>query len=138
MNNITIVGRLTKDPELRFIEQLQKNKATFTAAVDRQYKNKDGNKITDFIPVEAIGRVADFCGNYLSKGRLVSVQGELHTESWKDENGNWKNRAYINARLVNALDSMKNSDSNIQQGFEPQNAIDPGGYGAIDDDDIPF
>lgn len=137
MNNITIVGRLTKDPELRFIEQLQKNKATFTAAVDRQYKNKDGNKITDFIPVEAIGRVADFCGNYLSKGRLVSVQGELHTESWKDENGNWKNRAYINARLVNALDSMKNSDSNTQQEFEPS-GLDTGGYGAIDDDDIPF
>ncbi len=65
MNNVAIIGRLTKDPETRFIPTTGTQVATFTLAIDRDYKNKDGSISTDFIPVELIGKPAEFVTNYI-------------------------------------------------------------------------
>lgn len=69
MNSVSLVGRLTKDPELRYIPGTGTAVATFTIAINRDYTKKDGTREVDFIPVEVIGKAAEFCANYITKGR---------------------------------------------------------------------
>lgn len=86
MNNVVIVGRLTKDPELRYLTS-GTAVATFTMAIDRDYKNKDGSITTDFIPVEIMGKPAEFVANYITKGRLVGVQGSIRVDRYETPDG---------------------------------------------------
>ena len=85
MNNIILTGRLTKNVEVRHIPTTGTLVANFTLAVQRDYIKKDGNRDVDFIPVEVMGKVAEFCVNYLSKGRLVAVQGSLRVDRYQDK-----------------------------------------------------
>ena len=87
MNSVSLVGRLTKDPELRYIPGTGTAVATFTIAIDRDYKKKDGTKETDFIPIEVIGKAAEFCANYITKGRLVAIQGRIKVDRYKTQAG---------------------------------------------------
>lgn len=82
MNQVILIGRLTKDPEIR---TGQATICSFTLAIDRPAK--DGEKKTDFPRVTAFGKTAENCGRYLKKGRLVGVQGRLQTGSYTDKNG---------------------------------------------------
>lgn len=127
MNQIILIGRLTKDPELRYLPNTGTPVATFTLAVNRDYKDKEGNVQADFIPVEVMGKVADFVANYITKGRLVAVNGSIRVDRYiKDD----ENRTFtkVSAKSVQALDSNKNkSQTEAPQGFQ-----------AIDDDEIPF
>lgn len=127
MNQIILIGRLTKDPELRYLPNTGIPVATFTIAVDRNYKDKEGNVQTDFIPVEVMGKVADFVANYITKGRLVAVNGSIRVDRYMKDD---ENRTFtkVSAKSVQALDSNKNkSQTEAPQGFQ-----------AIDDDEIPF
>lgn len=128
MNQIILIGRLTKDPELRYLPNTGTPVATFTLAVDRNYKDKEGNVQTDFIPVEVMGKVADFVANYITKGRLVAVNGSISVDRYMKDD---ENRTFtkVSAKSVQALDSNKN---------KPQNTEAPQGFQAIDDDEIPF
>lgn len=87
MNNIVLVGRLTKDPELRYIPGSGTPVATFTMAINRDYKNKDGSIPVDFIPVEIMGKPAEFVANYITKGRLVAIQGSIRVDRYDTPNG---------------------------------------------------
>lgn len=82
MNQVILIGRLTKDPETRIG---QATICSFTLAIDRPAK--DGEKKTDYPRVTAFGKTAENCGRYLKKGRLVGVQGRLQTGSYTDKNG---------------------------------------------------
>lgn len=128
MNQIILIGRLTKDPELRYLPSTGTPVATFTLAVDRNYKDKEGNVQTDFIPVEVIGKVADFVANYITKGRLVAVNGSIRVDRYMKDD---ENRTFtkVSAKSVQALDSNKNKSQNTEA---------PQGFQAIDDDEIPF
>ncbi|MDR1773799.1 MAG: single-stranded DNA-binding protein [Clostridioides sp.] len=145
MNNVVLVGRLTRDPEMRYIPATGTPVATFAIAVNRDYTKKDGTRDTDFIPVEIMGKPAEFCANYLSKGRLVAIQGSIRVDRYQDQSGNNKTYTKISARNVQALESKKSvsgvNSSNNTQNFEPTfepSGLDPQGFQAIDDDDIPF
>lgn len=81
------MGRLTRDPELR-ITASGIAVASFSLAIDRDYKTQDGEKKTDFIPVIAWRAKADFARKYLKKGRLVCVTGRLEQQNWMDNDGN--------------------------------------------------
>lgn len=147
MNNVVLVGRLTKDPELRYMSNTGTPVAKFTLAVNRDYKNQDGSKDTDFIPIEVMGKSAEFCANYIAKGRLVAVQGSIRVDRYQTQSGENKTFTKVSARNVQALDS-KNSNAAVSSGqqtdntsnnnFEPNGQLDPNGFQAIDDDDIPF
>lgn len=144
MNNVVLIGRLTKDPELRYMSNTGTPVATFQIAIDRDYTKKDGSKDTDFIPIEVIGKAAEFCANYISKGRLVAVQGSIRVDRYQTQSGENKTFTKVSARNVQALDS-KNSNAassgqvdNTSNNFEPNGQLDPNGFQAIDDDDIPF
>ena len=86
MNNCTMIGRLVKDPELKYT---QSNMAvvTFTLAVDRPVKNKDGERPTDWIPCVAWDKTAEVLGKYGNKGDLIGIRGTLQTRSWETQDG---------------------------------------------------
>lgn len=87
LNKIVLMGRLTRDPELRRT-QSGTAVASFTLAVDRDYKPQDGERETDFIDIVAWRGTAEFVSKYFSKGRMAVVEGRLQGRDWKDRDGN--------------------------------------------------
>ena len=88
LNHITIMGRLTRDPELRYT-QSQTPDASFTVAVDRDFASRDGGeRQTDFIDVVAWRQTAEFVSKYFNKGSMVVVSGRLQIRDWTDRDGN--------------------------------------------------
>ena len=88
LNHITIMGRLTRDPELR-MTQSQTQVASFTLAVDRDFGGRDGGeKQTDFIDCVAWRQTAEFVSKYFTKGRMAVVSGRLQSRKWQDREGN--------------------------------------------------
>lgn len=85
LNKIVLIGRLTKDPDLKYT-QSGIAVARFTLAVDRGFKGQDGEKQTDFIPITVWRGAAENCAKYLAKGRLVAVAGRIQTGSY-DKDG---------------------------------------------------
>lgn len=130
MNNVVIVGRLTKDPELKYLTS-GTPVATFTMAIDRDYKNKDGSTTTDFIPVEIMGKPAEFCANYVTKGRLVGVQGSIRVDRYDTPDGEKRAFTKVAGRNIQALESKSKA---TKDETPPQS---PTGFAAVDDD-VPF
>lgn len=87
LNNVVIMGRLTRDPELR---RTQSGTAvtSFTMAVDRDFKSQSGEKETDFIDVVAWRNTGEFAAKYLAKGRMAAVEGRIQVRDWQDKDGN--------------------------------------------------
>ena len=110
LNKIFIMGRLTRDPELR---RTQNGTAVagFALAVDRDYKNADGTKETDFIEVVAWRSSAEFVSKYFAKGRMAVVEGRLQIRDWQDKDGNKRRSAEVVADNVYFGDSKKEGDS---------------------------
>lgn len=86
MNKIIIIGRLTKDVELRYSKS-GVAVSTFTLAVDRRFKNAQGEKEVDFIQVKSFKQLAELAANYLSKGKMAAVSGSLQISSYTDKEG---------------------------------------------------
>jgi len=146
LNTITIMGRLTRDPELRYT-QSQTAVASFTLAVDRDFSGKDGGeKQTDFIDCIAWRTTADFVSKYFSKGRMAVVHGRLQIRDWTDKDGNKRRSAEVVAENVYFGDSKKDGGSAqtapAQQYQQPQQTqYAQGQFTAlddVDDGDLPF
>ena len=90
MNSVAIVGRITREVEIRY-GQNQTAVCGFNVAVNRHYKNAQGQYDADFIPCVAIGTSAEFMGKYVRKGDLLSITGRIQTRTYQDQNG--QNRA---------------------------------------------
>lgn len=135
LNHITIMGRLTRDPELRRTGS-GVSVTSFTLAVDRDFS---AEKETDFIDCVAWRNTADFVQKYFNKGRMAVVSGRLQIRSWKDKDGNNRRTAEVVAENVYFGDSNKDTQStnNAAQGFvEPQ----PQDFALLSDTDaeLPF
>ena len=87
MNKIVLIGRPTKDPELKFTPGTGTAVATFTLAVDRRFPGKDGQKEADFIPVVVWGKQAEATANYSAKGKLIGIAGRIQTRSYDAKDG---------------------------------------------------
>lgn len=96
LNHIVIMGRLTKDPELRYT-QSSTPVASFTVAVDRDFKGQDGSRSTDFIDCVAWRAGAEFVDKYFRKGSMIVVSGSLQSRQWQDLDGNKRTSWEINA-----------------------------------------
>ena len=105
LNHITIMGRLTRDPELRYTDS-KIPVASFTLAVERDYSS-NGNKETDFIDCVAWRNTAEFVSKYFTKGRMMAVSGRLQTREWTDKSGNKRKATEVNAESVYFGDSQK-------------------------------
>ena len=108
LNKIFIMGRLTRDPELR---RTQSGTAvtSFSLAVDRDYKSQSGEKETDFIDVVAWRSTAEFGSMYFTKGRMAVVEGRLQIHDWKDKDGNNRHSAEVVADNIYFGDSRKDT-----------------------------
>jgi single-strand DNA-binding protein len=131
LNRIIVMGRLTRDPELRRTNS--GNAVTsFTVAVDRGFKTQSGDKETDFIDVVAWRNTAEFVSKDFSKGRMAVVEGRLQLRDWTDKEGNKRRTAEIVADSVYFGDSKRDGGDTVQS--EPQ-----GSFSEIEDDgDLPF
>lgn len=108
MNRVMLIGRLTADPELRYTLN-GKAVAHFTLAVDRRFKNAQGERETDFIRIVAWEKTAEFVANYLTKGRLAGVDGRLQTRTYETPQGERRTIAEVVAEVVQALDRPQES-----------------------------
>ena len=139
LNHITIMGRLTRDPELRRTAS-GVAVASFTLAVDRDFAPKDGGeKETDFIDCVAWKSTAEFVSKYFTKGRMAVASGRLQIRSWTDKDGNKRRTAEVVADNVYFGDS-KSGNTNGNAAGAPGNSYTPQGFAPIDDDDakLPF
>ncbi|MCC0728338.1 single-stranded DNA-binding protein [Clostridioides sp. ZZV14-6045] len=130
MNNTILIGRLTKDPELKYLPGSGIAVTTFTIAIDRDYKKKDGTKETDFIPIEVMGKTAEYCANYIAKGDLVALQGSIRVNNYQTQEGEKKVFTKVNTNSIKRL-AASNKEVEKEYKFEPE-AVD------VFDSDLPF
>ena len=113
LNHIVLMGRLTRDPELRYT-QSQIPVASFTLAVDRDFGGRDGGeKQTDFIDIVAWRSTAEFASKYFTKGSMVAVSGRLQLRDWTDREGNKRRNAEVVADNVYFAESKRSRDDNV-------------------------
>lgn len=103
LNRIILIGRLTRDPELRYTPG-GTSVAKFTLAVDRPFLDKQGNRGTDFINIVAWRKLGELCAQYLGKGRLAAVEGRLEIRAYDDKDGNRRWMTEVIADNVRFLD----------------------------------
>lgn len=115
LNHIVIMGRLTRDPELRRTGS-GIAVASFTVAVDRDFSSKDNEKETDFIDCVAWRNTGEFVSKYFTKGRMIVVNGRLQIRQWTDKNGNKRRTAEVVADSCYFGDSKRDSDSGNSYG----------------------
>ena len=134
MNSLILVGRLTKDPELRYIPGAGTAVATFTIAVDRDFVKRDGTKDTDFIPCEVMGKPAEYIASYGVKGSLVEAHGYMRVDRYQDKNTG-ENKTFTKAQCskVHVWAKPTGKVENTETVTPEQES-----YGAVDDDDVPF
>ena len=145
LNRIILMGRLTRDPELRQT-QSGASVANFSLAVDRDFKDKQtGEKTTDFIDIVAWRSSAEFVSRYFTKGRMAVVEGRLQLRDWTDRDGNKRRTAEVLAEHVYFGDSKRDAEGGAESGgaYTPPPA-EPGSGGAEfeeltdDDGELPF
>ena len=134
LNKIFVMGRLTADPELRRT-QSGTPVASFTVAVDRDFKSQNGEKETDFIPVVAWRQTGEFVSRYFTKGRMAIVEGRLQNRSWTDKDGNKRTTSEIVADQVYFGDSKKDD----MKATPAEQSAMYAGFAELDDEgEIPF
>ena len=108
LNHIVMMGRLTKDPELRKVGE--SSVCSFRIACDRDYKNKAGERETDFVDVVVWRKQAEYAAKYFSKGRMAVVEGRLQIRLWEDDEGNKRYATEIVADHIYFGDSKHKSE----------------------------
>lgn len=136
MNSVVLIGRLTKDPELRYTSGTQMAVATFTLAIDRG-KDKNGeSKGADFPRVMVFGKSAENCEKFLKKGRLVGIQGRIRTGSYENDYGN---KVYTTDVIADRVEFLEWGDR-PQGSLRSQDLMvgtTPSGFSELNED-IPF
>ena len=143
MNNIVLVGRLTKKPEMSMIAKTCTPVAKFTLDVEREYNRKE----VDFLDIQVFGKRAESCEKYLDKGNLVSVTGSLRIDKYKNKNDEYRTSVAVRANSIQFIyTGKKNDNGELSSGVlatEPDdNMFEDVGqapvFETIDDDDVPF
>ena len=140
MNKVILIGRMTKDPELR-ATQSGINKATFTLAIDRPYLNQEGERDADFINCVAWRGQADNIAKYCSKGSQVAVEGRIQVRNYDAEDGT---KRYVTEVIVENCTFLGSKSDNNQNESEKTEEAKPdpfeefGDEIALSDDDLPF
>lgn len=150
MNKVVLIGRLTKDPELKFVPGTGTAVTTCTLAVDRRFPSKDGQREADFIPIVIWGKIAETTANYMSKGRLMGVSGRIQTRSYDAKDGTKRYVTEVVADEVQFLDKGNGTTGGFRQNNNVNSDVDSNsglGFGGqdfgdemtpVDEGDIPF
>jgi len=137
VNRVLLIGRLGKDPDVRYTPDGMMV-TNFTMATDEQRKDKNGQKIqrTEWHRIVAFGKLAEICSNYLSKGKLIFIEGRIQTKTWEDKDGNKRTTTEIIANNMQMLDSKgmtKSQDATDDNQFQQYSGVDQ-----IPEEDVPF
>ena len=144
INKVILIGRAGKDPEMKYAPSGTAI-ANFTMATNERTKDKEGNFTdhTDWHRVVAFGRTAEVAGEYLTKGKLVYVEGRIQTRSWEDKDGQKRYTTEIVCNNMQLLGSKSDNDSRIDSPPENTEAVpdskkEEDTTKAEEDDDLPF
>ena len=127
MNKILLTGRLVKDAEMSFLPGTGMPKVTFTIAVDRAYQKDKNNKKVDFIPCEQIGKHVEKLAQYLTKGKMIGIEGELNIDQF-EKDGQKKSFTKVKVDRLEFLGGSKQEEHDPTGKFKE----------VLDDDDLPF
>ncbi len=132
INHVTLIGRLTKNPELRYTTVTGTAVATFTLAVNRSYTNQAGERETDFFLCVAWKKRAEIIANHVQKGQLVAIDGHLQTRFYDTEHG----RRYLTEIIVNQIQFLESKGG--EQIFSQITEDEFPSYSFSPDDDYPY
>lgn len=135
LNHITIMGRLTRDPELRYT-QSGTPVASFTLAVDRDFKGQSGEREADFIDCVAWRQTGEFVSKYFNKGSMAVVSGSLQIRDWQDKDGNKRRSAEVVTQNVYFADSKKKEGPRDEPNEAPNEPSEK--FEELDPNDLPF
>jgi single-strand DNA-binding protein len=138
MNKAILMGRLTKDPELRYTSANNTAVCSFTIAVNRKFSKQGEEKQADFIPIVAWDKTAEFCSKYFTKGQQVAVVGRIQTRTWDDNEGKKHYVTEVVAEEAFFADSKKGEGSVPKAPFGKSNDAEDGFYPITEDDELPF
>lgn len=133
MNKVSLIGRLTKDPETRYTQTNNTLVASFTLAVNRRFVKENEERQADFIPIIAWSKTGEFCNKYFKKGQQVGIVGRIQTRNWDDEQGNKHYATEVIAEEVYFADSKREDvfeqygstfANNSQSDFEVSSSYD--------------
>ena len=133
MNVAILIGRLTRDPELKYVPSTGKAVAHFTIAVDRPYTSKSGERMTDFFNIVVWGKQAENCANYIAKGRLVGIKGTIENRSYENQNGEKK---YVTEIIAENVQFLEFDRGNVMT--EEEIEYDDSGYLDFSSEEAPF
>jgi len=139
MNKVILMGRLTRDPEVRYTQTNNTMVTSFTLAVNRRFARQGEERQADFIPVVVWSKTAEFCSKYFKKGQQVGVIGRMQTRNWEDEN---KVKHYVTEVVAEeAYFADTRRDGADTSGFENTFGSDVASsseFSVASDDDLPF
>lgn len=133
MNKVILMGRLTKNPEVRYTQSTNTLVASFSLAVNRRFVKQGEERQADFINIVAWGKTGEFCQKYFTKGQQVGVIGRIQTRTWDDEQGQKHYVTEVIAEEVYFAGDKKNSSESTNT-----TTMDNADYGAFAGDDLPF
>ncbi len=143
VNNVVLVGRITRDPEVRPTQT--GSVVSFTLAIDR-IGSKDSQQQADFVPCTAWNQTAQFIGNYVKKGYMLSVEGRIQTRTYQDQTGTTRYVTEVACNRVQNLTPRNSNQSNTNSNYQNYQANNQGndvdsskGFTSdVSDDDLPF
>ncbi len=137
MNNITLIGRLINNPELKFVGESNNAVTNFTIAVNRNYKNKSGIIESDFIRIEFWGKRAEICAQYMKKGKLVAIEGSLRTDRYETPEGSYKYKTWVLGHEIKFLNN-NSSDKKYYESSQIFSESNASPSSNISDEELPF
>ena len=144
MNKVILMGRLTRDPEVRYTQTNNTLVASFSLAVNRRFANQNGERQADFINIVAWSKTGEFCSKYFKKGQQVGIIGRIQTRTWDDDQGVKHYVTEVVAEEAYFADSKRESDNSMGgESFENTfGTTAPGSnndeFDVSSDDDLPF
>lgn len=137
LNHVNLMGRLTRDPELRYT-QANTPVASFTLAVERDLKNASGEYVTDFIDCVAWSHTGEFVSKHFFKGNMMAVSGRLQIRDWTDRDNNKRRSAEVVVDNVYFCESAKGKTVSAQKAFETGKQAQSGFAELEGDGELPF
>ena len=134
MNKVILMGRLTRDPDIRYTQSSNTLVASFSLAVNRRFVKEGEERQADFINIVAWGKTGEFCSKYFSKGQQIGLVGRIQTRTWDDEQGQKHYVTEVIAEEVYFAGDKKNSDNSENNNVDTTNTD----YDTFQGDDLPF
>lgn len=142
MNKVILLGRLTKEPDIRYTQTNNTKVASFTLAVNRRFVKEGEERQADFVNIIAFMKLADFVEKFVTKGLQICLCGRIQTRSWDDENGQRHYATEVIAEEIYFADRPKKADESVlwnnPNNQENTEQVITGGDYATDPDDLPF